>query len=225
MNNAVTTTLPVAGPGVRVADERNRVEEQVDREAVLVARALAGDRGAFGDLIDTHKRTVFNICFSHLRDKDEAMDLVQDTFLKAFTKLDSFQEGSNFKAWICRIAANASIDRIRRRKTRQASELDDRIGVGALAEGKMPAVSTYGRTSPLRETELAHMGRKLQEALDKLPENMRQCVLLCDVHGYSYQEIAEELDIPKGTVMSRLFYARKRLQADLEEFREEATSA
>ena len=208
-----------------MTDEHEQQEEARARARVLAARATAGDRDAFGELVDIHKRVIFNICFAHLRDRDEAMDLVQDTFLKAFTKLDSFQPDSNFKAWLCRIAANASIDRLRRKKTRRASELDDRIGTTSLAEGKLPALSTFGRTSPLRETELAHMGRRLNEALATLPENMRQCVLLCDVHGYSYQEIAAQLEIPKGTVMSRLFYARKRLQEELEEFREEATSA
>lgn len=97
-----------------MADDHEQRQEARALERVLAARALAGDRGAFGELVDLHKRTIFNICFAHLRDRDEAMDLVQDTFLKAFTKLDSFQPDSNFKAWICRIAANASIDRIRR---------------------------------------------------------------------------------------------------------------
>jgi len=216
--------LAVSELGASVTDDHELRKEQRARENRLAARAVKGDRGAFGELVDLHKRTIFNICYAHLRNSDEAMDLVQDTFLKAFTKLETFQPDSNFKAWLCRIAANASIDRLRRKKTRRASELDDRIAPGALAEGKLPAVSTFGRTSPLRETELAHMGRKLREALDTLPDNMRQCVLLCDVHGYSYKEIAAKLDIPKGTVMSRLFYARKRLQAQLEEFREEATS-
>ncbi len=194
-----------------------------DRVNDLVQRAQAGDRAAFGELVDLHKRVVFNICMSHLRNEDEAMDLVQDTFLKAFTKLDTFQAGSNFKAWVCRIAANGSIDRIRRRKTRRADEIDDRVmATDGLAEGKTPALSTFGRTSPLREAELSRLGKALMDAVGKLPESHRQCVLLCDVHGYSYKEIAAELGIPKGTVMSRLFYARKKLQVELAEFREEA---
>ena len=222
MNHVGVHALLSVGTGGRVAEPRDSRAEARDLERELVARALQGDRGAFGELVDLHKRLVFNICMSYVRNRDDAMDLVQDTFLRAFTKLDSFQEGSNFKAWICRIAANASIDRIRRRKTRQAGELDDRIGPEQMAEGKLPAVGTFGRASPLRETELNELGQRLKAALDTLPDNMRQCVLLCDVQGYSYQEIADTLQIPKGTVMSRLFYARKKLQAELSDLREEA---
>ncbi len=189
----------------------------------LVDKARAGDRAAFGELVDIHKRLIFSICMSHLRNEDEAMDMVQDTFLKAFTKLDSFQPGSNFKAWLCRIAANGSIDRIRRKKTRRAGEIDDRVmTTDELTEGKTPSMSTFGRLSPLKNAELRRLGDALLKALGTLPEAHRQCVLLCDVHGYSYAEISEQLGIPKGTVMSRLFYARKRLQEELSEFREDA---
>ncbi|MEY3015048.1 MAG: hypothetical protein RIT45_3783 [Pseudomonadota bacterium] len=194
-------------------------------EQELVTRALQGDRDAFGQLVDRHKRVVFAIAMKHLRNEDEAMDLVQDTFLKAFTKLDSFTPDSNFKAWICRIAANASIDKIRRNKTRRADEIDDRIGEADLSEGRVPAIGMWGRSDPLEETELSRLGGHLLAALETLPEAHRQCVLLCDVHGYSYQEIAEELQIPKGTVMSRLFYARKKLQVLLEDYRDEAARA
>lgn len=194
-----------------------------ERANELVEQARAGDRAAFGELVDGYKRLVFNICLSHLRNEDEAMDLVQDTFLKAFTKLDTFQEGSNFKAWVCRIAANGSIDRIRRKKTRRAGEINDRVlTTEGLAEGNTPSVSTFGRTSPLKNAELNRLGKALNKALETLPEAHRQCVLLCDVHGYSYAEISEQLGIPKGTVMSRLFYARKRLQGELAEFRDDA---
>ncbi|MCO4760601.1 MAG: sigma-70 family RNA polymerase sigma factor [Myxococcales bacterium] len=195
--------------------------KQVDTR--LVTAALKGDRNAFGQLIDRYKRVVFSICLSHLRNEADAMDLVQDTFLKAWTKLDTFQPDSNFKAWVCRIAANGSIDKLRRKKTRRAGELDDRVGAGDLSEGKVPSIGTYGRQSPLKEVEVSRIGEALHAALATLSETHRQCVLLCDVHGYSYQEIADQMGIPKGTVMSRLFYARKKLQAELEPYREEAS--
>jgi len=199
------------------------LEERKRVDAKLVTASLGGDRAAFGQLIDRYKRVVFSICLSHTRNEADSMDLVQDTFLKAWTKLDTFQPGSNFKAWVCRIAANASIDKLRRRKTRRAGELDDRIGAGDLSEGKVPSIGTFGRQSPLKEAELNRMGTALEAALATLSDTHRQCVLLCDVHGYSYQEIADEMGIPKGTVMSRLFYARKKLQKELEPYREEAS--
>ncbi len=195
-----------------------------DREQDLIEAARQGDRDAFGALVDMHKQTIFHVCLSHVRNEDEAMDLVQDTFLKAFTRLETFRPGSNFRAWMCRIAANGSIDKLRRRKTWRSTEIDDRLDASTFNEGRAPAVSSWGRTTPMEEASQNELGQRLMAALDELPESMRQCVLLCDVQGYSYAEIAEELDIPKGTVMSRLFYARKRLQEMLQEFREEASN-
>ncbi len=194
-----------------------------EREQQLVSAALTGDKAAFGELVDRLKRPVFNLCMAHLRDEADAMDVVQDTFLKAYTKLELFRPDSNFRAWVYRIAANGCIDRIRRRRIRRASELDDHLSVEALEEGDLPAVGTWGRASPFTQQARSQLGERLGAALDTLPETMRQCVLLCDVHGYSYQEIAEEMGIPKGTVMSRLFYARRRLQEQLEDYREEAS--
>lgn len=194
-----------------------------ERELELVNAALDGDRAAFGELVDRLKRPVFNLCMSHLRNEAEAMDLVQDTFLKAFTRMDMFRRDSNFRAWVFRIAANGCIDRIRRRKTRRAEELDDRISAEDMVEAELPAVGTYGRATPLQERARAQLSDRLEKALATLPETHRQCVLLCDVHGYSYQEIADEMGIPKGTVMSRLFYARKRLQVELADYRAEVT--
>jgi len=190
---------------------------------MLVSAALDGDRAAFGELVDRLKRPVFNLCMAHLRNEADAMDMVQDTFVKAFTRMDMFRRDSNFRAWVFRIAANGCIDKIRRRRTRRADELDDRISADDMDEGDLPAVGSWGRASPLVERARAQLGERLDRALSTLPETHRQCVLLCDVHGYSYQEIADEMGIPKGTVMSRLFYARKRLQLELHDYREEAT--
>jgi len=194
-----------------------------EREQALVNAALDGDRAAFGELVDRLKRPIYNLCMSHLHNDAEAMDMVQDTFLKVFTHMDMFRRDSNFRAWVFRIAANGCIDRLRRRRTRRAEELDDRVSADDMAETDLPAVGTFGRASPLQERARSQLGDRLERALATLPETHRQCVLLCDVHGYSYQEIADEMGIPRGTVMSRLFYARKRLQVELADYREEAT--
>ncbi len=199
-----------------------------EREQLLVSAALTGDtvairNAAFGELVDRLKRPVFHICLAHLRDEAEAMDAVQDTFLKAYTKLELFTADSNFRAWVFRIAANNCLDRLRRLKTRRAGELDDSISSESLTEGELPSMGTFGRASPFTERSRTQLSQRLEKALDTLPDAMRQCVLLCDVHGASYQEISEELGIPKGTVMSRIFYARKKLQQELQDYRDEAT--
>ncbi len=194
--------------------------EQQGISEQLVKAAMAGDRAAFRQLVEQLTRPIFNVCMTHLRDEAEAMDIVQDTFLKAWTRRELFQPDTNFRAWLFRIAANGCIDRIRRRKVRRAEELDERVTTDQLEEGDLPSVSTFGRASPLQEHARHELADRLNQALETLPENMRQAVLLCDVHGYSYQEIADELGIPKGTVMSRLFYARKKLQAELADYRD-----
>lgn len=191
------------------------------RDTELVARAIDGDDRAFGELVEMLKGTVYQVAYAHLRNEDEALDVVQDTFLKAYTRLEQFRAGSNFKAWVCRIAANGSIDRIRRRKTWKKAEINERLDQSSFNEGKTPAVGSFGRASPVDEAARMELGSRLMAALDTLPEQQRQCVILCDIHGYSYQEIAETMEIPKGTVMSRLFYARKKLQKELSEFAEE----
>lgn len=185
-----------------------------------VRAAMAGDRKAFAKLVELYQRPIFHVCMTHLRDEAEAMDIVQDTFVKAWTRREQFQVDTNFRAWLFRIAANGCLDRIRRRKIRRADEIDERTTSDDLAEGDLPSVGTYGRASPLQEHARNQLGERLQKALDTLPDAMRQAVLLCDVHGYSYQEIADEMGIPKGTVMSRLFYARKKLQLELADFRD-----
>jgi RNA polymerase sigma-70 factor (ECF subfamily) len=195
-------------------DDRER-----EREQQLVSAALDGDKSAFGELVDRLKRSLFGVCMSYLRDEAEAMDQVQDTFLKAYTELSKFRRDTNFRAWVHRIARNGCIDRIRRQRVRRAGELDDQVSAESLEEGALPSVGTFGRSTPLQEMARNQLGARLQAAVDLLPEAHRMCVIMCDVEGMSYQEIAEALDIPKGTVMSRLFYARRKLQAELHDFR------
>ena len=193
-----------------------------EREQQLVANFLLGDAKAFTELIDMLKSPIYNICIKHLRDDDDAKDVVQDTMIKVWTRRDSFRPDSNFRAWVYRIAANGCIDRIRRKKTRAAGELDDRISAESLAEGDLPSIGTFGRSTPLQETARLRLGDRLSKAIDTLPESHRQCVLLAEVEQLPYQEIAEILGIPKGTVMSRLFYARRKLQLELADYAEEA---
>jgi RNA polymerase sigma-70 factor (ECF subfamily) len=188
-----------------------------EHDNALVQAAQAGDRAAFGELVDRLKRSVHGVCMSILRNETEAMDAVQDTFLKVWTELARFQPETNFRAWVHRIARNGCLDRLRRQRVRRAGELNEFVTADALEEGDLPAVGTFGRASPLQEASRTQLGQRLAAALELLPESHRTCVVLCDVEGLSYQEIADTMGIPRGTVMSRLFYARKRLQAELQD--------
>jgi RNA polymerase sigma-70 factor (ECF subfamily) len=143
------------------------------------------------------------------RNRHEAEELVQEAFVRAWTHLPRFQGSSSFFTWIYRIVHNLAIDRFRYKKRRRSSEFDERfavpateVGVGYTAAAK-PSAFDLAASSQMREL--------VQTALDTLSENHRQILLMREVQDLSYEEIAQALGVPKGTVMSRLFHARKRL--------------
>ena len=145
------------------------------------------------------------------RNSQDAEDLVQETFLNAFRALDRFEEGTNLRAWLFRILNNAFISQYRRRKRRPSSSLDDVTEYylyDHLAEGGIAPA----QENP-EEEALSRIGdERVLAALEELPVEFRQVELLADVEGFSYREIADILGIPIGTVMSRLYRARRRLQ-------------
>ena len=150
------------------------------------------------------------------RNTSDAEDLVQETYLKAFRSYESFSAGTNLRAWLFRILTNSQINRYRAKQRRpEETELDD---VGDLyLYKKLAAPGTIGRSA---EDELMDLFSESEvvAAVDALPENYRAAVLLADVEGFAYKEIAEMLEIPIGTVMSRLHRGRKALQRELYDF-------
>ncbi len=180
-------------------------------EPALVARALAGDREALGMLVETYAGSVRRITRAILGNVDDAEDAaqdgLQDGLLAALVKLDRYDPTRPFGPWLLRIAANAAIDRRRRRTVRQARVLgDDLAGGGPL---------------PDAETERLALGDRLRAALDELPEHYRAAVVLFDVEGYSHAEIAEILGLAPGTVRSAVFHARRKLRALLDDLKED----
>lgn len=190
---------------------RQRVED--DR---LIARALGGDAKAFEELYERHRHTVFKVAYGMTRNTEDALDVVQETFLKAHRSLARFERRASVVTWLCQIAVHQAIDLSRRRKVRQAEQLDEKL----VADGvEAPRSGRAGHELPPAENAQA---RELQAALDqalaRLSEKHRTVFVLYTVKGLSYKEIADTVGISIGTVMSRLFYARKNLQALLEEF-------
>lgn len=197
-------------------DERRAQERQ--RDAVLVDKAKGGDTQAFQELVKLHQGRLFAVAFGMMKDRDDAMDVVQDAFIKAHKKLIDFEGNAAFSTWLYRIAVNLCIDKKRAETRRKKTDLDD------AAQRNLDDDSLYAEAefaprltgqNPLKNARDKELGAHIGAAMATLSEEHRAVVLLREVDGLSYEEISEALEIPKGTVMSRLFHARKNLQKAL----------
>ena len=176
-------------------------------EPLLAARAQAGDRTAFGELVARYADQARRVARAVLQDSDDADDAAQDAFLAALVKLEQYDAARPFGPWLMRIVANAATDRRRRRTVRRAESLDE----GLIGGGAQP--DTVAERAVL-------LGR-LRTALAELPERRRLAVVLFDVEGYAHAEIAEILGMPEGTVRSEVFHARRHLRTLLADWREQ----
>ncbi len=186
---------------------------QIDRN--LVEKVKSGDMAAFRELFDYYQKKVYLICFGMLRNHEDAMDMVQETFLKTYKSLQYFRYESNFYTWVYRIASNACLDFLRKKKRRGKSEpLAEDLKKDPEDTGREGAVLT-STDDPHRTVVSREVGARIEEAINSLPPDHRAIVMLREVEQLSYEEIAKTLGIRVGTVMSRLFYARKKLQEKL----------
>jgi len=187
------------------------------REAALVQRCAAGEQLACAELVGEHQRMVVQLAMNLLGDRDEALDLSQEVFLRVFRTIHRFRGQSSLRTWIYRIAVNQARNRHRfwrRRHRNDQVSLDAHIA----AHGDFP--STLG-LRPDRVFEQKELGVRLQRALDRLPFEQRTAIVLREIDGLSYEDIAFSLGVAIGTVKSRLTRARQALRADL---RSERTS-
>jgi RNA polymerase sigma-70 factor (ECF subfamily) len=193
-----------------------------DRQVVadLVRAALEGDDTAFAELFRRFRDKVYRICFRFTRDHDEAMDVLQTTFIKVHRSLSSYREESSFATWISRVATNACIDHVRARRREGQVELDESVDTEAAAGGE--ALSPVRALAPSGAALNRELGTAIQEALDKLSDTHRMVFTLHCVEGMSYQAVADTLQISIGTVMSRLFHARRYLRRSLAPYLGEA---
>lgn len=180
----------------------------------LVAETLAGNQLSFQLLVERYQARMFALVRHYTRNPVEIEDIVQDTFLKAYTRLPGFQQQSSFYTWLCRIAINTSLDflkRCGRNPVRGAEDpelsLGGEEGVGQLRTSPTPA--------PDARLERAEVARITQQVLDELPEIFRSVLVLREFEGLAYQDIADVLGISIGTVESRLFRARAKFKDKL----------
>jgi len=183
-----------------------------DLEAVK--RAAKGDHEAFRVLVERYQERAYGLALRVMRDEEQARDVVQEAFLKAYRSLDRFEGRSGFYTWFYRVVMNLCIDAKRRQPPGRTVEWDDAHALEAsAAEGSDPLDAARRSSSgPARDLERAELREAIRAAIDELPDDARQTLLLREVDGLSYAEIAESLGVPKGTVMSRLHHARRRMR-------------
>ena len=175
-------------------------------EAGLIERSQRGDLDAFNSLVLVYQGRVYNLCLRMLGSPQAAEDVTQDAFIAAFRAVSRFRRG-NFRAWLLRIAANACYDELRRRRSRPQVPLE------APADDERPAAEPPAPDEPLEQrAERLELARCIQEGLASLPSDQRLAVILRDVQGLAYEEIAEASGVSLGTVKSRISRGRSALR-------------
>lgn len=191
----------------------NAGDEVADRD--LVERARQQDLAAYDELIRRYQRKIYQLVYNMTSNREDAEDLTQDVFVKAYQALRYFKGDSSFYTWVYRIAVNRTINYLKKRKRGAALSLDD---LDQAVERDPGYVELRARESPVRDASLSELQKKLNEALQTLSEKHRTVVVMHDIQGIQHDEIARVLGCSEGTVRSRLFYARQELQKQLSEF-------
>jgi RNA polymerase sigma-70 factor (ECF subfamily) len=184
-------------------------------EMDLVRRAQSGDLAAYDDLVKRYQERIYATVYHMTSNHEDANDLAQDSFIKAFQALKSFKGGSSFYTWLYRIAVNKTINFLKQRKNRMHMSLND---LDFNTENNPDLVALISEKTPRRDAGLKELQEKLNAAMLKLSEPHRIVVILHDVQGMSHEEVAQVMDCNIGTVRSRLFYARQQLQSLLTDY-------
>ena len=184
-------------------------------ESKLIEQAKNGNLEAYDELIRRHQERIYGTVYHMTSNHEDANDLTQETFIKAYQALKSFKGGSSFYTWIYRIAVNKTINFLKQRKNRSGMSLND---LDVNAENDPDLVALVSHKTPRRDAGLTELQEKLNEAMSKLSDVHRLVVTLHDVQGVPHEEIAQIMDCNVGTVRSRLFYARQQLQGYLSDY-------
>jgi len=197
--------MEALAPLIELRQEVSVKASQRSEDLELTRRSQAGDTEAFGELVSKYSTKIFTMVYCILGDENDAWDLAQEGFLKAWRSIHRFEARSSFYTWLYSITMNLTIDSLRRKGRRQEVELDD----------AMPSFLP----GPRINCERAEIREQVNAALAQLSPEHRAVVVLKEIEDMQYREIAEVLNVSMGTVMSRLFYGRKRLQSILKPLR------
>lgn len=193
----------------------NEAADDID-DLVLVDRARAGDEQAFRALFERYHRRAYSLAFGVVRHRDDALDVVQEAFIKAHRHIGKFEGTSSFYTWLYRIVMNLSIDHIRRTKRARNVEFDDAVAQGESdSVGEESLLPRVLDENPGRSLVRKEMREHIGSALADLSDNHRAVLVMRELEGLSYEEMAQAMGCSKGTIMSRLFHARRNMQKRL----------
>jgi len=184
-------------------------------ERQLVRRAKRGDEKAFRTLMERYRRKVYSIAYGMVHNPEAAYDICQEVFIKVYRYLGSFQGSSSFYTWLYRISVNLSIDWLRKQGRVDLVDFDDSLARREPDGAEAMVVPKVQDSDPLKALGRKELREQIARAFESLSEKHRAVLLLREVEGLSYDEIARALKIHKGTVMSRLHHARRNLQRSL----------
>jgi len=200
-------SLASEGRGQRSGSRDDEQRDPVDLDRELVAAARGGDREAFRTLFERYNRRAYALALGILRQPDDALDVVQDAFIKAHKHLDRFEGTSSFYTWLYRIIMNLAIDQLRKKKrTTELAEDSDEVA------DLLPQLLGGNPGRALMDKEIR---ARIDAALSALSDNHRAVLVMRELEGLSYEEMAKAMGCSKGTIMSRLFHARKNMQRQL----------
>ncbi|MBV8814442.1 MAG: sigma-70 family RNA polymerase sigma factor [Verrucomicrobia bacterium] len=205
--DAQSSILSIGGDGFRESVEQDDIG--------LVRRCQKGDARAFEQLVIKYRSKAFSMIYGIVQNEQDAWDLAQEGFIKAWRSVHRFKGESSFYTWLYRIMTNVTLDALRRKGHKNSAEFDDQIATTQIE----PSSRTTPAADPLphRGIEREEIRQRIEHAISKLSPEHRAVILMKEIEDLQYNEIAEAMDCSIGTVMSRLFYARKKLQAMLKD--------
>ncbi len=219
MTRVMVANLNIEPEGHPEEDDLENLADEVVPEGPsddeLVVKSQQGDIHAFDELVERYHGKIYGLTYNMTSNREDAEDLTQDIFVKAYQALPRFKGKSSFYTWLYRIAVNKTINYRKRRNRKRAMSLDQFDNEIKLDDVYHDLTS---KGSPLRNLSLSELQKKLNEALQNLSEKHRTVVVLHDMQGIPHEEIAKMVGASVGTIRSRLFYARRQLQAELSEF-------
>ena len=182
------------------------------KEEKLIARAVKGDAAAFNELLAGHEKKMYAVCLRMCANHEDAQDCLQEAMLRVYRSISGFKGQSAFSTWLYRVTMNTCLDELRRRKGKATTSLD-----GLLDSGWSPSDE---EDTPEKHAIGAEQRRAVQTMIAELPEDMRAAIVLRDIHGLAYEEIADALNINVGTIKSRISRGREKLREKLKKNRE-----